>query len=85
MERKLVVSILSGALGIALLAPAAAQSPDEVKALSKEVEALKAGQASMQKDLQEIKNLLQGAQVVAPAQAAAPAAAQAPARVPTAE
>lgn len=59
---------------------AAAQSSDDVRALTKDVEALKAGQAAMQKELQEIKSLLQGA----PQQAAqAPAAANA--RAPGAE
>ena len=38
-----------------------ARSADELGTLSKEVEALKAGQAALQKDLQEIKSLLQGA------------------------
>jgi protein-disulfide isomerase len=44
-----------------------------VRALGKEIEALKAGQAAMQKDLQDIKGILQGAQA-----ARAPAAPPGP-------
>lgn len=35
-----------------------AQRDDEIQALKKEIEALKAAQAAMQRDLQEIKQLL---------------------------
>lgn len=45
--------------------PALAQSPDELGALKKDVEALKEGQAAMQKELQEIKALLRGRSAVA--------------------
>jgi protein-disulfide isomerase len=38
--------------------PAFSQSNDELKTLRQEMEALKEGQKSIQKDLQEIKNLL---------------------------
>lgn len=39
--------------------PGLTQAPgDDLKALGKEIEALKEGQAAIQKDLQEIKNLL---------------------------
>jgi protein-disulfide isomerase len=52
-----------------------AQSSDDARMLGREIEALKAGQAALQKELQDIRNLLQ--------QAAQPAAAAA--RVATAE
>ena len=58
------------ALALALLSPppGIAQTSDELKALRKEVETLKDGQAAIQRDLQEIKRLLQAR----PAAAAAP-------------
>jgi protein-disulfide isomerase len=59
---------------------AAAQSTDDLRALSKDVEALKAGQAALQKDLEEIKNLLRGAQP-GPAPAAARSTGAEPANV----
>jgi len=56
---------LFGTISLLLLclSPAFAQTPatnpdDEIKALKKEIEAVKAGQAAIQKDLLEIKNLL---------------------------
>ena len=62
MALRLAVSV-SAAMVLALAQPAWAQSSDDVRALGKEIEALKAGQAAMQKDLQDIKGLLQqGAQ-----------------------
>src|SRR5216110_1593219 len=50
------------ALSVALLLPAvvAAQSGDDLKALRQEIESLKAGIGAVQRDLQEIKTLLQG-------------------------
>ncbi len=39
-----------------------AQQQSEIAALQKEIEALKAGQAALQKDIQEIKNMLRPAQ-----------------------
>jgi protein-disulfide isomerase len=48
-------------LAIALLltvAPAAAQPGDDLKALRQEIETLKQGQSAIQKDLQDIKELL---------------------------
>jgi len=39
--------------------PSTAQPSDEVRSLRKEIEELKEGQKAIQKDLQEIKNLLQ--------------------------
>ena len=73
MATKLGIWAGTAILGVVLAQTGLAQSGDDVRALGKEVEALKAGQSAMQKDLQEIKSLLQGAQ-------AAPAAA--PARAP---
>lgn len=43
-----------------------AQPSDDLKALSKEIEALKEGQRTMQQDLQEIKNLLRARTASAP-------------------
>ena len=50
------------ALSAALLLPAvvAAQSSDDLKALRQEIESLKAGIGAVQRDVQDIKNLLQG-------------------------
>ena len=53
--------LVAGALGLAVLAgaaPALAQSGDELGALKAEIQALKAGQAAMQKDLTAIKEML---------------------------
>jgi len=55
-----------------MVRPGLTQSPDDTKALGKEIEGLKAGQKQMQKDLDEIKNLLR-ARPAAPAAPAAPA------------
>ena len=68
MTHKFVALAITAVVGLFLAQTGAAQSAGELRALSKEVEALKAGQAAMQKDLQEIKSLLQGAQA-APAPA----------------
>lgn len=47
--------------------PSLAQAPgDDLKALRKEIEALKEGQASIQKELQEIKTRLRARPAVAP-------------------
>ena len=44
-----------------------AQAPgDDLKAVRKEIEALKEGQAAIQKDLQEIKNLLRARPAAVP-------------------
>jgi protein-disulfide isomerase len=64
---------ISGMLVLVLARPAAAQSGDDLRELGKEVEALKAGQTAIQKDLQEIKGLLQAPQAArAPAPQAGP-------------
>jgi protein-disulfide isomerase len=59
--------VIVAALTVALLGPAvvAAQSADDLKALRQEIESLKAGIGAMQRDLQEIKTLLQGARQAA--------------------
>jgi len=46
--------------------PGFAQPSEELKTISKEIEALKEGQAAIQKDLQEIKNLLRARPAPAP-------------------
>jgi len=63
-------------LSLVIAQTVTAQSTGDVQALGKEIEALKAGQMAIQKDLQEIKSLLQrapqAAVPAAPARAAAP-------------
>ncbi len=85
MSNQFVAWAITAALGLALAQTAAAQSADELRTLNKDVEALKAGQAALQKDLQEIKNLLQQQAAQPQAQAPAPAAAPTAARAPGAE
>ena len=57
-------TLLTAAIVIASLvlfvAPGITQSSDELKALRKELEAIKDGQNKLQKDVQDIKTLLQG-------------------------
>ena len=66
--KRLVVSAALGVLVIFSSQLTFAQSSEELKALRDEIKALKEGQAAIQKDLQEIKNLLrtQQAQPQAP-------------------
>jgi len=72
MRRSTVLAVLT-AVGIMVEArPSVAQSAADFEALKEEVEALKAGQVAIQRDLQEIKNLLKARQA-----AAAPAPAEA--------
>lgn len=52
----IVVAVLSALVSPS---PGIAQTSDEVKALRKDVETLRDGQAAIQRDLQEIKRLLQ--------------------------
>lgn len=54
-------NLIIGLILIILLSaqPSVAQPSDEVRTLRKEIEELKEGQKAIQKDLQEIKNLLQ--------------------------
>jgi len=58
MARSIVLAVLT-AVGIALGAHSAdAQTPAEFEALKKQVDALKEGQAALQKELQQIKAFL---------------------------
>ena len=58
MRRMVVLAVLAVA-GIALWAQTGpAQTSSEIQGLKKEIDALKEGQGAIQKDLQEIKNLL---------------------------
>ena len=52
--------------GSAQSTPGSAQSSEELKALRKELEAIKEGQGRLQKDVQEIKAILQGGRMAAP-------------------
>jgi protein-disulfide isomerase len=63
----LIRRVILLALSAALVLPAvvAAQGADDLKALRQEIESLKAGIGAMQRDLQEIKTLLQGARQAA--------------------
>jgi protein-disulfide isomerase len=56
-----VLTIFIGAILLALfhIPPGFTQTSEELKALRKEIETLKQGQSAIQKDLQEIKSLLQ--------------------------
>ena len=71
MDYKLTARAIMAALVLVFAQAVAAQTPEELRALGKDVEALKAGQAAIQKELAEIKGLLQGA--IQPQAAAAPA------------
>lgn len=57
-----VLTIVIGAIFLSLLhaPPGHTQSSEELKALRKDIEGLKQGQSAIQKELQEIKSLLQG-------------------------
>jgi len=58
MARGVGLAVLT-AVGITLAAQSGfAQTADEIKALRKDVDTLKEGQAAVQKELQEIKGLL---------------------------
>ena len=46
-------------------APGSTQSSEELNALRRELEAIKEGQGRLQKDVQEIKAILQGARAAA--------------------
>jgi protein-disulfide isomerase len=63
----LVAAGVLAAWAFVVVAPAFAQSSDELQALRKEIEAIKEGQRALQRDLQEIKTLLQGGRAAAPA------------------
>ena len=59
--KKSYLNMILGVFLIILLftQPGLTQTSDELKTLKKEIESLKEGQKAIQKDLQEIKNLLQ--------------------------
>ncbi len=71
--RKLVVLTALAALTFLSAHPGLAQTSEELKALSKELEGLREGQAAIRKDLQELKTLLRARPASAQPQAAAPA------------
>ena len=54
----IVTMIIVAFLTLSLVLPVFPQTSDELKALKEEIKALKEGQDTIQKDLQEIKNLL---------------------------
>jgi protein-disulfide isomerase len=66
-----ITRLLTAGLAIAAIVCSAtagsAESSDELRALRKELEAIKEGQGRLQKDVQEIKALLQGGRAAAPA------------------
>jgi protein-disulfide isomerase len=74
MAKKLAAGILLAMVGLLFAQTGAAQSTNELRALTKDIEALKAGQAALQKELQDIKALLPGTQAAAPAAARPPGA-----------
>jgi len=61
--KKLFFHVILGSILIILLSaqPGLTQPSDELKSLKKEIENLKEGQKAIQKDIQEIKNLLRAA------------------------
>jgi protein-disulfide isomerase len=61
--KKYVVPVVMVILFCVFSLPAFAKSADDINALKKEIEALKEGQKSMQKDIQDIKNSLRAKQV----------------------
>ena len=74
--RKRFMGVLQWSVLISLFGiPVAAQeaSSGDVNELKQEIETLKEGQKAIQKELQEIKNLLRPKQAQAPTPAAAPA------------
>lgn len=66
MQRRLSLAVLAIFMLVFLHAhPGLAQSSEDIQTLKKDVEGLKEGQKSIQKDLQEIKKLLQTRQAPA--------------------
>jgi hypothetical protein len=63
-------TVLLGLMLLTLVSPQPGfpQSSDDLKAVRKEIEALKEGQTAIQKELQEIKNLLRTRPAAAPAE-----------------
>jgi protein-disulfide isomerase len=68
----LLAGCVLGASMVLAAVPTLAQSTDELRALRKEIEAVQEGQRALQRDLQEIKALLQAGRAAAPAAAPAP-------------
>lgn len=64
--KRLAVLLVMAALVSGSPQPGFSQAGDDNKALRKEVEALREGQSAIQKELQELKTLLQGARLTAP-------------------
>ena len=58
MRKKFAVLAVTLVLTVFFTQHALGQTNDELKALKEEIKTLKEGQAAIQKDLQEIKNLL---------------------------
>lgn len=58
MTKRDVAWLVAIAMLLLSVHPAAAQPGDDLKALRQEIETLKQGQSAIQKDLQEIKELL---------------------------
>ena len=69
--RTLVVSTALAALTLFSAHPGLAQTSEELKGLSKELQGLREGQAAIQKELQELKTLLRARPAPAQPQAAA--------------
>lgn len=67
--RKMAALVGMAALALAYPLPGFSQSSEEFKALRQEVQRIQEGQATIQKELQAIRELLQRAQAPAPAQA----------------
>ena len=66
--KRLPALVATAALILLGAQPGLAQSSEELKAVTKELEALREGQTAIQKDLQEIKNLLRARPAAAPAE-----------------
>jgi protein-disulfide isomerase len=66
MIRILLVVVLVAASMLLSFHPGSAQSSDELRSLRKEIEAIKEGQNKLQKDVQDIKALLQGGRAGTP-------------------
>src|SRR5262245_23486890 len=72
-SRGLGVLVAIGLLGPFCSTPALSQTSQEVELLRKEVEALKEGQATIRKELEELRGLLRGRQASRPAEPQYPA------------
>jgi hypothetical protein len=67
--KKLIALCALAALALFDAQPGLAQAPsEELKAVRKEIDALREGQTAIQKDLQEIKNLLRARPAAVPAE-----------------